>query len=335
MAISFLFLLLTLFFRSESATPGRVVQEDSFQRVYHESFTAPEGTELYLEADGRVEIEVWDRPEVDVRVDYHVRERYLWRRSRGRDRGYGVEMYKRGNRIVVKAKRPSVIGIGISVWRDNNYQLKVPPYVKLDIHGDDDPLSISGVQGEVKVISDDGEIRLDGINSPRIRIESDDGDIILKEVVSAGLLTINSDDGDMEIYDSQAQELSVSTDDGDIDLSNVRGDILIHTGDGRINLIDVDASSLEIKTGDGTVRVETTIHSGGTYRISTEDGNIYLTIPGDCSARFDATTEGRFDIDLPIEMQRVSKHNLRGRLGKGEATIRLWSEHGDITINAR
>ena len=322
---------------SDSATLSPVTEENLFQKVYHESFPAPRGTEVYLDADGRVELEVWDKPEVDVRVDYHVKERFLWKKSRSGDRGYGVEMYKRGNRIVIKAKRPRIVAFGYyRVQRDIDYQLKVPSYVKLDIYGEDDPLSIRGVQGVVEVSSEDGEIRLYEVNSPHIRLQSDDGDIFLQEVVSTGSLSIRGEDGDIEIYDTQAQEFSVRTDDGDIALYHVDGDILVHTNDGRINLSEVDTSHLEIEGEDGSVRVETTIYPGGNYRIRTEDGDIYLTIPNNCSAKFDATTDdGSFHIDLPIKADRVSRGHLRGSLGKGEATIRLWTLDGDITINAR
>ncbi len=334
--LSFLFLILTIFFRSDSAALSAPGEERTFKKFYHETFAAPEGTEVYLDADGRVEIEVWDRPEVDVTVDYNVRERYLWKRSRGGNRDFGVEMYKSGNRIVIRAKRPKVLSIGYySVRRDNHYQLKVPPYVELDIHGDDDPLSISGVQGTVVVEVDDGELWLQRVDSPRIRIRSDDGDIILKDVTAKGSLDISSDDGDIEIYDTRAEEISVRNDDGNIEFSNVKGEIRLNTNDGRITLSDADTSKLEIEGDDGTVKVETTIYPGGTYRIRTDDGSIYLTIPRDCSAKFDATTDGSFKFDLPIKAERISRGHMRGNLGKGEATIRLWSEDGNITISAR
>ncbi|MDH5406954.1 MAG: DUF4097 domain-containing protein [Candidatus Aminicenantes bacterium] len=334
--LSFLFLLLTLFFRSDSATLGGAGDERTFKKLYHESFAAPEGTEVYLDADGRVEIEVWDKPEVDVTVDYNVREKYLWKRNRGGDRDFGVEMNKSGNRIVIKAKRPKVISIGFySIRRDNHYQLKVPPYIELDIHGDDYPLSISGVQGAVEVEVDDGELWLQRVDSPRIRIRSDDGDIILKDVTAKGLLDIRANDGDIEIYDTRAEAISVQNDDGNIELSNVKGEIRLNTNDGRIELIDADTSHLEIEGDDSRVRVETTVYPEGTYRIRTADGAIYLTIPGDCSATFDATTEGSFKFDLPIKAEKISHGHMRGSLGKGEATIRLSSEDGNITISAR
>ncbi|TKJ31881.1 hypothetical protein CEE39_06785 [bacterium (candidate division B38) B3_B38] len=334
--LSFLFLLLTLFFSSDSATLGDSGDERSFKKLYHESFAAPEGTEVYLDADGRVELEVWDKPEVDVTVDYNVREKYLWKRSRRGEREYGVEMYKSGNRIVIKAKHPRVAAFGFySVRRDNHYQLKVPPYVELDIHGDDDPISISGVQGAVEVEVDDGELWLQRVDSPRIRIRSHDGDIILKDVTAKGSLDISGDDGDIEIYDTRAEEVSVQNDDGNIELSNVKGEIRLNTNDGRIELIAADTSKLEIEGDDGRVRVETTIYPGGTYRIRTDDGSIYLTIPGDCSATFDATTDGSFKFDLPIKAEKISHGHMRGSLGKGEATIRLSSADGNITISAR
>jgi hypothetical protein len=122
----------------------------------------------------------------------------------------------------------------------------------------------------------------------------------------------------------------------------VGGDITFRTGLGpvQINVIGGDASiqqamgGLNVGRVGGDVRLETPLAPGSEYQVRAS-GDINLIVRGEVNARFVAQTHsGEIRTRLPLTVERGRRRNLVGVLGRGDASVTLFSDGGDILITA-
>jgi hypothetical protein len=148
---------------------------------------------------------------------------------------------------------------------------------------------------------------------------------------------------------------TIHTHDGSIVAENLNGTLRLRSGDGHIETTHVDGSldaesgdgsirvrgrldSLRLRTGDGSIEAELSPGSkvATGWDLSTGDGHVTLTVPGDIGAELDAhTNDGSVQLDFPITTKTSSTHDVRGRIGAGGGTLRIRTGDGSIKILKR
>src|SRR5205823_3272018 len=208
-----------------------------------------------------------------------------------------VETKQEGNRIDLEVKKPNrevtFFGIG-----------HMTPHVRLIVTM---PRS-----GDVAARSGDGAIDVRGIS---------------------GHLDLHTGDGSIR-GNAIGGEMSFITGDGSVTLDSVDGDLNVDTGDGSVSVTG-KLGALKIHTGDGsiTLRAEPGTVMKSDWSVTTGDGGIALSLPGDFGAELDAHTgDGSIRNDLQLAGEGGAGENnartVRGRLGSGGKTLTIRTGDG-------
>lgn len=168
-------------------------------------------------------------------------------------------------------------------------EIAVPVQSSIEV-ADSSGTEVTGLQGGMKIHSNDGHIALRDVGGP-VDAQADDG-YIEANSVNAPSVALRSNDGHIELHNITAHSLSAQTNDGRIEFDGTldpNGTYNLHTADGRIRVISADTQALAIHayTEDGAIRI---------------DGRRVGDI-GD-AAKYDAA--GRADGRLTIETQSGS-----------------------------
>jgi hypothetical protein len=137
-------------------------------------------------------------------------------------------------------------------------------------------------------------------------------------------------------------DLKVSGAPGAIEVSSVGGDVHIRhaTALVRLGTVGGDLDAQEVRGGviarriGGDATLETSLGEGAEYEIHAA-GDISLRVRGEVNARFVAQTfGGEIRTRLPLTVEKGRRRNLVGVLGRGDATVTLRSDGGDISLAA-
>lgn len=170
--------------------------------------------------------------------------------------------------------------------------------------------------------------------SAEVNVETVGGDLTLKG--GSGTVSLRSIQGEIHV-DGASGKLQATTVNDSISLTNVSGDVVAETTNGDITIIGAKAASLEVSTVSGDVRFEGPTADKGTYRITTHNGDIRVSLGSQPNATvFVRTFGGDFDSDFPITlpegMSRRGNKRFNFTLGSGSARVELESFQGDIRV---
>lgn len=218
-----------------------------------------------------------------------------------------IEIETRGSVVTIRARRrfgmPTVV----------DYELTVPVGMALKLDGIQAEIEVTGVEGDLRAESIEGNIR----------------------VRHAGSVSLGSVDGDISV-DGANGTVRIHAIDGDIDLSRISGDVTVETIDGDITLDGIEATNVDASTVDGELLYHGTIRDGGTYRLTSHDGDVILAVPLGINATITvATFDGEFEPDPAFRVQlRDARPGRRFSfvLGSGSAQVELESFDGSIRL---
>jgi DUF4097 and DUF4098 domain-containing protein YvlB len=196
-----------------------------------------------------------------------------------------------------------------------DYEITVPSSMAVDLWGLETDISVAGARGGVKVETLGGEV----------------------EVIDAGgEMSLRSVEGDITVMRSQGS-LEANGADGDITVQDFEGDILVESIDGEIQLEGINSSRVEAKSVDGGVFYDGSITDNGRYKLSSHDGDVIVSIPGDANANVSvATFDGEFEAEFPVRLESAEgQRKLNFVLGNGGARLELHSFDGDIRLERR
>ena len=226
--------------------------------------------------DARVQVEAWERSEIDAHVISEGERIGAWGGSE--DHRVRVRDFQSGNHVELEVRIPSrgwIFGVNT---RSVRIEITLPRDAGLDIHSGDGDLSVRGLKGEVSLSTQDGRIDADSLDGA-LRATSGDGNVHVQGRFDS--LSLKTGDGTISAQIKQGSQMvsawSVRSGDGDVELSlpdDFAADVDVHTGDGRISS-DLpitlsgsrDESSLRgklngggpilsVHTGDGSVRLK-------------------------------------------------------------------------------
>jgi DUF4097 and DUF4098 domain-containing protein YvlB len=194
-----------------------------------------------------------------------------------------------------------------------DYQITVPKWMGLDLSGVSTDMSVENSEGEISVQSVQGEISVMG-GTKKVTANTVEGEVRIEG--ASGRIECSSVNGAVHIVRST----------GPVAASSVNGEIVL---DG------IDSDDVEASTVNGTVSFEGAIKSSGSYRFSTHNGDVDVTVPERVNATVSvATFSGEFSSGFPIQLSETKRgKRFNFTLGSGDARIEMESFQGGIRLH--
>ena len=265
------------------------------------TFAAARGDRLEAQVfAGTITVKGWNRDQVRVQATG------LEAGGRnGHGRG-GLDLGRSGGTIRVQVQPGRGGGEGdVTVW--------IPAAMPVELGGNETSIVVEGVQGPVRATTIEGHVTLTG-GGEFVELSSVEGGITATGV--RGRLKAGSVDGDIVIRD-------------------VRGPVSVTTVDGRIELTDVDGPTVQAGTVDGDVTFRGPVRAGGTYRLTSHDGDVTAALGGAPDAEVSISTfDGEFLSDFPVTITQAVKagRQFSFTLGRGGAQVFLETFDGTIRL---
>lgn len=127
--------------------------------------------------------------------------------------------------------------------------------------------------------------------------------------------------------------VSVTTVSGEVDVDAVSGRFHAGTVSGDVTVSAGCVSDFATKTVSGEITLDLDVKPDGTYHMTTVSGDVAVRVSDDASVSLDATTlSGVLAANVDLTGGSTSKRKIRGRLGDGEATMRVHTLSGDFVL---
>jgi lia operon protein LiaG len=252
---------------------------------------------------------------------FSVRSDGTWGGEGGDDRGrFGFG----GRRIRVKGS-----GSGLEAWAD--LRVLVPAGKHVDVNVGVGELSARGVNAD---------LRLDAASAH------------VTATKTTGNLTIDTGSGGAEVRDATGDEITLDTGSGGVSFSGVTAKrCKMDTGSGGVTGDGLSSDEINIDVGSGSVRIDDAkatrvkldAGSGGVrfglrttpkyLDVDAGSGGVTISLPAITDAEIDIETgSGGIDSDFAVQVTRVERNHLRGRIGDGSGHIRIQSGSGSVRL---
>lgn len=163
----------------------------------------------------------------------------------------------------------------------------------------------------LEIIASNGRVAIEGLRSA-VTARSSNGSVELCDVI-----------GDVEVATSNAKVCCCDT----------RGKLVARSSNGKIEL-DEHRGSVDASTSNGLIRCSIEELGKGGCQLATSNGRIVLELPDEVDAEVDIRVDNgviRNDRKL-CKAAKERSGQLRGKLGKGGASIRLRTSNGSISL---
>lgn len=208
-----------------------------------------------------------------------------------------------------------------------NYTIEVPAKTEVRIRTGSGDASLEGIDGPVNADTGSGDVQVSKIRQ-RVDISVGSGDISAREL--EGDLSANARSGDMTA-DSVKGDLRVETSSGDIRIHRPSGKIIARATSGDVEISGISAD-LRVNTSSGDCRITGDPAPGAIWEVETRSGEALLDVSSRASFLLTAHSRSRIQRDVEMSVEEESRHDLRGRVGKGEARVRVETGSGRIRI---
>lgn len=258
---------------------------------------------------GAVNISAWDRNEVGITGTLG-------------DGAKRLAIDGGGSALTIRVEGPDRNKGGWLDWgSDSSMQetilnLKVPRAASLEVGVVSAEIAIADTAGgEMQVDSVSGRMRLSGVQSPRLRLESVSGDVE---------------------FDGKADDATIETVSGDVVARGIGGRTRVETVSGNLRVTASTAlKNTEASSVSGDIEISGALDKGGRIEIETMSGDVRVNLPASVSAKIEAES---FSGTLRSDFGSVSKpehgpgSSLNARAGDGDGDISIDSFSGDVTI---
>ncbi|PMC35650.1 hypothetical protein CJ195_17840 [Bacillus sp. UMB0899] len=144
---------------------------------------------------------------------------------------------------------------------------------------------------DVTIANDFGDIRLDGMNTKKLTIYSNDGDVAVKDIQS-NVVLVENDFGDVTASNVKTSNFTLESNDGDAELSemDIATSATLTNSFGETSLQEFTSQDTKIESSDGEINIEgellgkTTIESSFgdiDLELSNKESELSYTIQND------------------------------------------------------
>jgi len=267
----------------------------------------PHGMVEISNVAGRIEVQAWDNPEVEVRGDI----------GEGVDK---VDFNTDHGHTVIKVRVPNHSFHSASA----ELRIHVPRDSELDISGVSADVIVADVEGELMVKTVSGNIRTD-VFGRDAEIKTVSGDVALRGKGKEG---------------GSGAEIHVSSISGNIHVDRAGGDLEATTVSGDMTLRMEPSRSIRLRSTSGDIGFEGKLTKGANIDAETVSGDLSVRARPESGMEYQVNTfSGDIRNCMGVEAERVSKYGpgrrLNGTRGNNtgdEARIRLKTMSGDVEL---
>jgi hypothetical protein len=297
---------------SSSGSFDRTLSVQGLTQIH---ITVPAGTTRIIPGAGT---------QVHVHAEFTV-EGWPWQRSADKAREIS------GNPPI--SQQGSLIRIGGEMHGYQNlrmnYVIETPADTEVQGIAGSGNFEITGIRGPVRLTSGSGDTQIAGVQQD------------IEAVAGSGKISIAGVQGNVE----------VSAGSGEIDIAGSGGTVRARTGSGSISVagasgaVTVDANSAtvnlaglqrdaRVQTSSGSIIVAGPPVAQSYWEFHASSGDVTLQLPPAASFRLYAHSDsGRISTDIPLTAEESdSKHDLRVRVGDGNARIEIRTASGSIHL---
>jgi hypothetical protein len=210
-----------------------------------------------------------------------------------------------------------------------DYTIYVPAETEVRANLGSGSMEVNDIQGPINLHTGSGRI-----GAHRIHGDADtrtgSGSIELIDIGSRASADTGS--GGIELSHIGG-DVRATTGSGSIRMDRTPARIETHTGSGTINISGA-GDDLRARTGSGSIHVDGNPQPSSYWEIHASSGSITLTVPEDAGFRLHARSgSGSIESDLPVTTEELTgRHEMRGRIGNGSASVDLQTGSGGIHI---
>jgi len=210
-----------------------------------------------------------------------------------------------------------------------DYTIYVPAETEVRANVGSGNMEVNDVQGPVNLQTGSGRIGAHRIHGDA-ETKTGSGSIELIDIGSRA--TAETGSGGIELS-QVGGDIHATTGSGSIRMDRTPSRIVTHTGSGTINISGA-GNDLRASSGSGSVHVDGNPGPSSYWDIHASSGSITLTVPSDAGFRVHARSgSGSIESDLPVTMEeQTGRHEMRGRIGNGSASVNLQTGSGGIHI---
>jgi hypothetical protein len=234
------------------------------------------------------------------------------------DRGQGG-----GDRVEIRGS-----GSGMEAWAD--LRVVVPRGKRVAIYLAAGEATVSNVDGDLTV-----DVSAASVTTTRTRgrLTLDTGSGSVRVTDAQGSVNLDTGSGSVTVSDIRGDELSMDTGSGSITGRNIEVRTLsADVGSGGIRMSGVKASRVSLDTGSGSTDLEL-LTDVDDVNVDAGSGSVSVRLPANAGAEVEIETgSGGIETDFPIQVTRMERNSLRGRLGDGRGRIKIESGSGRVRL---
>ncbi|MGH7752117.1 MAG: DUF4097 family beta strand repeat-containing protein [Gemmatimonadales bacterium] len=240
----------------------------------------------------------------------------------GENRGERGGWFREGRRVRVGSSR------GMDAHAD--IRVTVPAGKRFALYLAVGRVMVSNVDGELRVDVGSADVTVDGTKG-KLYVDTGSGEIRLTN--AAGDMTLDTGSGMIRVAGVTGTSLVLDTGSGGVTAERVSVDALkVDTGSGNVELVGIRARDVLVDTGSGGVELELT-SDVESLLVDTGSGGVTLRIPQSLGAEIDIETgSGGIDLDFPVQLTRVSRDHVQGKIGDGRGSIRIDTGSGGVRL---
>lgn len=196
--------------------------------------------------------------------------------------------------------------------------LRVPAWLPVQLRGSALSASVSGLAAAVDLSTVEGDLAFTDVRGD-VSASTVEGSVTVEGARGRRQLQLRSVNESVRIARVDAESVVAQSTSGDIEMDGV------------------SAATIDAATTDGNVTFAGELRDGGTYRLSTHDGDLTVALSPDASASVTVSTfDGEFRPEIPIAVDRFrGGKETSFTLGKGGARLTLVAFDGDIVLRRR
>jgi DUF4097 and DUF4098 domain-containing protein YvlB len=189
--------------------------------------------------------------------------------------------------------------------------------------------------GLFKAGSDFGNLSLADSQVSAIEIISTNAKVTLENVDVEGKVTIQNDFGDLTLNAVDASVYDLTTRNGKIKLDQARGSITAQSDFGDLDVLNVESGTIDLSSTNGALTFSGSL-ADGPHRISSDFGNVTLTLPADTALNVDLQTDsGKISSDFEISVSgALDTMHWVGKFNGGGEELTVKTNNGNITIHS-
>lgn len=280
------------------------------------TFEVDHGDRLVLDTDfGRVDVESWDRPSIEVFVE--------------RPDDLELDFEQTDGVVTIRGRKESGRWAFWDWKRVPHFRIQVPYRQNLELRTAGGDVTIDRVAGDVAARTSGGDVRLGEIDGP-VRAKTSGGSV---HIAAAHETVAETSGGSIRIGEATGG-VAASTSGGSIQTETVAGDVSAKTSGGSIRVRGVHGA-VQARTSGGSITAEFMAQPSGPSQLRTSGGNVTVYLPTDMAVDLMARTSGgRVSTDFPVTVTGdiSAKNRLQTALNGGGPAMNLRTSGGSIRL---